>query len=75
MDYEKCFGKFHGAGCVRMKGAMKEQNITAPKKDFDALLDKLLKSQPLPKKAIPPKRTQADHRERPQSSEQTGREK
>lgn len=34
---------------------MKEENIVAPKKEFDALLKKLLDAPPLPKAAIPAK--------------------
>ena len=29
------------------------ENVTAPKAEFDALLEKLLKASPLPKAAIP----------------------
>lgn len=56
---------------MRMKDSKTHvENVTAPKAEFDALLDKLLKSPPLPKSAIPPKRASRKDRSgaRPQSS-------
>jgi hypothetical protein len=51
----------------------REENITAPKQAFDDLLGKLLKSPPLPKATIPPKKARTPNRR--QSSERTGGEK
>lgn len=51
------------------------ENITVPKRAFDDLLGKMLKSPPLPKAAIPAKKERRRPSGNRQSSGETGREK